>query len=296
MVRDGIVLSEDELKAAIESGEVTITDKKGTFGWQFWLPCGKENIMESVDGDNLLKVNVTKDIIKPFDTFLAMLIFNGDKPITVSYHDASATDSITFTPSPIWSYIWRILVILLVIHIILYIIGFFNGKCKSLPRGVFLSVDPGDNPSDEEDFTVRAINETFWERYSWHLFRFIPHKKKLWYHQPSKKIMGYGLEFMIAKNGRPCIVFNHDDMYPIEYHEVSGASEIYEKYRGRLRRYNGTLPQIDTPLKTKEIRAMFKVKPASDHINANKGAPYRAYYGMVEDGKLVAVVVFIQHE
>lgn len=207
VMRDGMPLSAEELRAALNSGEIKVTDHTGAFSWQLWLPTG-QNIEPITRGtETLLAVSAKRDWIRPLDSFAAMLIFNGDKPISVSYGGASATDSFRFAPSPAWEYIWRVLVILLVIHIILYVIGFFNGKCKSLPTGYFLSFTLTGADSAKCEPTKKPINTSFWEKYSWHIWRFFPHKKTLWYHQPPRKMPGGELELMIDHNGKTVFLF-----------------------------------------------------------------------------------------
>ncbi len=209
--RDGIMLTAEELEAALASGELSITDEKGTFGWKFWLPCGSETYVETVDGVAAVVFRATKDWIQPFHSFAAMMIFNGDRPITAVYGNASLSENLFFLSSHWWSYVWRILVILFVIHCILYIIGFFNGKCKSLPSGVIVIIPlKKEAPMQNVRISEEWINENFWKRYSWHILRFFPHNRHLWwYNQPAKKIKG-NFTFKYEE-GEPCFVFDNEE-------------------------------------------------------------------------------------
>lgn len=295
VLRDGTPLPAEDLQAALDSGALTVKDNSGVFGWQFWLPCGNEVFVDTVDGEPTVVFKVVKDWIAPFDTFMAMLIFNGDKAVTVTYNDVSGTDAITFTPSNAWSYIWRILVILLVIHIILYIIGFFNGKCKSLPKGVFAYVEPN-LPGNEEEFELKKVNFTFWQRYSWHIARFIPHKRTLWYHQPAftcgDAVLAYN------KEGQLGITFKTDDYYRVNY-DANGtaASDKFDDFRMDVVAYckGGRRPVMqDGNLKGKEIQSMFHKDADSGNIPHTVTVSPAGYYGMFEKAKVVYLIFFVR--
>lgn len=295
VLRDGVPLPAEDLQAALDSGALTVKDNSGVFGWQVWLPCGKDVSIDTVDGEPTLVFKVVKDWIAPFDTFMAMLIFNGDKAVTVTYNDVAGTDAITFTPSNAWSYIWRILVILLVIHIILYIIGFFNGKCKSLPKGVFAYVEPN-IPANEEEFELRKVNFTFWQRYSWHIARFIPHKKTLWYHQPA---FTWGdLTLAYDKDGRLGVSFRSDEFYRVDY-DANGtqAAEMFDSFKIGIMAYcrGGTKPVMqERNLTGREIRSLFRRETADGNIPHTAMVNPTNYYGMFERNQLVYLVFFVK--
>lgn len=297
VTRDGVPLSADELQSALDSGEISLSDKKGSFTWQFWLPVGRDITVETVDSSSYVVFRAKRDVFAPLDNFMAMFIFNGDKPIEIIYHGASLTDAITFDPSPVWSYIWRVLVIILIIHTILYIIGFFNGKCKSLPAGVFVTASPSQYDGMDEDFSVIKFNTTFRERYLWHLYRFIPHSKKLWYHQPTKKVPGTDILFGFTNNGKEAFFFRADDYYPVEFEgNGSAASDMYETYYSRLSKYpgKGVLPQLERSLKAREMRSIFRRDASADLVQSNKPVSAQRYYGTFDGGKLTLVVKFIR--
>lgn len=297
VLRDGVSLTEEEILAALESGEISVSDKKGSFTWQFWLPVGREIVVETIGAEAYVVFKVKRDLFAPLDNFMAMLIFNGDRPVEVSYNGASFIDNITFKKSPVWSYIWRILVILLIIHTILYLIGFVNGKCKSLPAGVFITAYPSLQDSSEETFMIKKFNSTFKERYLWHLFRFIPHSKKLWYHQPTKNVPGTGLKFGFTANGKEAFFFNAADIYPLEFESNgSAAADIFEAYQRKLSKYpgKGKTPRLDRNLKAGEMRSIFRIDSSADLVQAKKPVSSGKFYGKAEKNKVSYIVKFIK--
>ena len=293
--RDGTPLGEEELRALLESGEIKVTDNKGTFGWQVWLPCGSNTAVEVVDGVAVISFRVTRDWIKPFHTFAAMLIFNGENPVTVDYKGVQATDAITFDKSPVWSYIWRILIILFIIHCILYIIGFFNGKCKSLPSGVFVSASVYDD-SDECSFrVVKELNLTFWEKYGWHVARFFPHKKKLWYNQAPVTLnrMQYGYD-EVGNLGFLCL---NNSTYKVNFDNNGSqtAKKLYE-FKSALSKYDGkgAKPRIkgDKPIGS-EVRSVLRFEAGAGHIEQKRLTNYPFYGRQDDDGALKFVIFFV---
>ena len=281
VLRDGDAMPVDELAACIESGEIKIKDKKGTFGWQIWLPCGKEITTETVGGEPVITFRATRDWIKPLDNFAAMLIFNGDKPVTVEYMGVEGTDAITFTKSPIWSYVWRILLILFIIHCGLYIAGFFNGKCKSLPSGVFVSASLNNNGSDVR-FNLTEINFTFWEKYGWHLARFIPHSKKLWwYHQPDIEDMG-DIVYGYFESDSPTFRFNGKGMRKIKTPVAATATKkIFFEYLNDISKYDGKGPVPEPKMKIKviDLKNLLQIDGTVPPIPQDTSTPTTFYYG-----------------
>ena len=301
VTHDGVALTVEELQSAIESGEISIKDEKGVFGWQFWLPCGKEITAETVNGESVIVYKVDRDWIKPFYTFAAMLIFNGDKPITVSYYEAVETDSINFAPSSAWDYIWRILVIIFTIYVIFYLIGFFNGKCKSLSPGAVIVAWPSSNSSVEETFTVAMqVNLTFWERYSWHLWRFIPHSKHLWYHQPSKRcMMANGLTYGFNATGVEKISFNNDELFAVPFNDngTEAAVEI-KKYKSLVRKMKaGKKPIMNKGIVRDDYEMVFKRAAGTANIQANTWVGTGSAYGTFDNEEhLNSIVWFVKHQ
>ncbi len=315
VLRDGEPLSVEELQKALDSGELLIKDEKGTFGWKVWLPCGNTVSVEDLNGQPAVTFRVTRDIFKPVDSYLAMLIFNGDKGITASYKGASLTENITFDKSPVWSYIWRILVIMFIIHVILYIIGFFNGKCKSLPTGVFVLAQPSRlNPSKKEVFKAdEEINIAFSKKYSWHIVRFIPIVYMFvgkclipWYNQPAKKLAVGNFDFVFKynKHGAPVIIFDDTSIWKLTFAPSTASIEgrAARAYMDLLRQYDYTkesAPKMDEvrQLTATTMRNMFR----NPNTPVNEGAEndFTVCVGKFSGGRdrklLTSVMFFIQH-
>ena len=298
VLRDGKTLSEEELRAALESGELKVKDNKGTFNWKAWLPCGDEVSVEVLDGVPVVAFRVDRDWIKPFHSFAAMLILNGENPITVSYGGVETTDCITFAKSPVWSYIWRVLVILFVIHCILYIIGFFNGKCKSLRSGSFVVISIY---GDSDDCTVsvkKGVNLTFWEKYGWHLFRFIPHRKKLWYHQDpveyAKLTLGYdddgNFGIFCKKNGIYRVIFDNNGSQMAV--RLSDLRRAVAKYTGK----NAKPRMKGEPPIGAEARSVLHIQPGDGYIPQNTLTNYPFYGRLDSDDALGTVVFFVERQ
>ncbi len=298
VLRDGTPLPFEELKAAYENGEINVSDEKGKFGWQFWLPCGKNVAVEQLSsGEAVIAFRVTRDWIKPFDSYAAMLIFNGDNPITVSYKDATLSQSITFTPSSAWSYIWRILVILLIIHTTLYIIGFFNGKCKNLPSGLVVYNNLGPDGATTR-LNVRKRNCKFWEKYSWHIWRFFPHKKTLWYHQPPQSLGFGGLKLQYNGKGRNAVpvICTRNEMVELSFYPIdSKEGEIVSAFMQSAANYKkGPAPRMKEAVRVGDLRDMFQIIPGSEVIERGQMTSYSGYYGIYDAGNIKSIVFFVK--
>lgn len=204
--KDGIALSEEQLRQAVDSGAVKVKDN-GTFSGFFWLPCGKDVSVEVVNGEALVVCRIKRDWIPPFATFMAMLIPSGDKPLTAHYMDIEVTERVTFTKSPIFAYIWRVIVIIVVVYLALFIIGFFNGKCRNLPSGYFIYTSFGlSDDLDEVQIQVKRVNGTFKDTWLWHGRRLI-FLKPLWSDQDEASSNGLKLRYDPAKR-RPQFSFS----------------------------------------------------------------------------------------
>ncbi len=238
VVRDGIPLSLEELKSEWESGKIKLSDTTGTFGWQFWLPVGSETTVEELDGQPVIAFRVTQDWIKPFDSYAAMLIFDGDKAVTVSYHGVTGSDAITFGPSGAWSYIWRILVILLIIHTILYCIGFFT--CKALPSGYFVSTSVGTATFAKVNFKVnKKVNIGWKDLFMWHLLRFVPNPHGyLFYNQPAVTCSSATLA-TDKKSGTAGLYFKAKNVYRIVPLIAGDFDEQLSKFKNDLKKFHG---------------------------------------------------------
>lgn len=168
VLRDGNPISAEELKAAYESGELKFT-YGGLFGAMFWLPCGIESALETVDGVPVLAVHAVKDMPRYFEWHYSAFITDGDKPITVTYKTAEAIDHFTFESSSVFEHILRIFLLVLahalLIYVIIYLIGFWIAK--PLPTGVFVVIN------SMGSISITPVNDTIWKRYGWHLLRFV---------------------------------------------------------------------------------------------------------------------------
>ena len=298
VLRDGRPLSLEELQAAWENGEIRVEDEKGTFGWKFWLPCGSETTVAEIDGNPVVVFKVTKDWIKPFDTFAARCVFNGDKPITVTYKDASGTDAICFTPSGWWSYVWRTLVVLLAIHTVLYIVGFFNGKCKSMPTGMVVAAGVGKGPKDPVTFKVYTkINLRITDKILWHVLRFFPNKHGyLWYHQPLKDgpaickcKIGYD------KKGKFGIFFDRPNMYKLSCVTANALTSKIDQLKTELRKHPGKGKFPTAKGLVFEVKGTLTREAGASFIKTQSRADASAYYGKYDsEGQLVAVIFFVK--
>lgn len=172
VLRDGKVIPLDELQAAMDDGTASVK-LKSTFTNPL-LPVGATVTVETLDsGDAAVVIRTTKDIDDPLAWFLSMFILGTDKPTTLTFGSAEATDTLTFAPSATWEYLLRITVLLLIIgfivYVILYIIGF--KKTALLPNGAFIVVTPSDETSSVA--TVHAINNPWSRVILFHLSRLL---------------------------------------------------------------------------------------------------------------------------
>ncbi len=297
VLRDGIPLSEEELRAALDSGTLAI-DVSGVFGWMFWLPTGNEIAVETVDGVAVVSVRVTKDWIDPFWSFASMMILNGDKEIRATYPGAEAcSDHITFTPSGVWSYIWRILVILFVIHCILYIIGFFNGKCQNLPWGSIVIANPSPTAGAAPcDFYSYPINDTWWKRNSWHIWRFFPHKKTLWYHQPGRYVAAARVTVLRDNNGNVMLSFRGEMNKFVYFNNGTQTASDFDAYKSALRVHKKNIkPKFDPSPQTINVRNMFQADaPIPAKRNVSSGGYYGTFYGVAHP-QIDSIVFFVKH-
>ncbi len=166
VLRDGISLTEEELKTAYENGNIQLSfDRVFT---NFTLPCDVVTSIETVDGTPVIAVSVIKDMVKYFEWHYSAFITGGDKSVTVTYRDAEKVDYFTILPSATGQHVLRIsllvLVHILIIYIIVYIVGFF--VAKPLPTGVVVQISP-------HSTDIAKINTTIWPIIKWHIQRFV---------------------------------------------------------------------------------------------------------------------------
>ncbi len=173
--KDDIPLTAEELSAALEDGTIEIDPD--SFGWLTMLPYGVDVEVTDNNGDATIVCNINKDIVSPFDYFLATFIFANQKTISLSCGDATASATISIKTLDWGTRVLRwalfVLIVLIILHIVLFIVGFF--VAKRLPKGRMLSFAVNDweigLPSSI------AVNLTFKEIFLWHLSRFIPFRE-----------------------------------------------------------------------------------------------------------------------
>lgn len=266
ILRDGVPMPKSELQTALKDKTLSIKDKKGTFTKQLWLPTGA-NVSIEGDGDDTVVVYKVVNDIPVVGTFLAMLIFNGDKPIEVSFRGQNETGEFTFAPSGIFEYVWRILVILFVLYLALYVIGFFNGKCKSVKEGTLLCIKfgvRGAAPVEIRASSFTKMNFSFWKKYRWHVWRFLPvrffcfgnkEQMRFWYHQPALEGKG-GFSIGLTKNGKTCIKCSKDFIKLAKGGIGTPAYTELNNLCTKLKTYNGKFPGFDNPPKNDDLRAV----------------------------------------
>ncbi len=294
VIRDGVPLPLDELQSEFDAGRIGVKDERGTFGWQFWIPVGQDTSVEEVNGTAAVAFRAKRDWIQPFSTFVAMLILNGDKPVTVTYRDVSYTGAIHFASSSAFAYIWRILVILFTIHVILYVLGFFNGKCKSLPSGIFVTAAISSDYSNVK-FRAKKFNCTFWEKYGWHVWRFFPHKKTLWYHQPAKPAPFGRIIFEMDASGNPGFFLREEKVELSSSSDGSQEAAIIDAYLNNLRSHGkGSLPRMKTAVRGRDMRGYFRIQPGADPKLARTRASMWGIYGRMRKDQVETIVFFIK--
>ena len=305
ILRDGTPMPKAELEEALNNKSLSIKDKKGTFSKQFWLPTGADISVEG-DGDDTVVVYRVVNDIPIVGTFLAMLIFNGDKPIEVSFHGENEVGIFSFAPSGAFAYIWRVLVILFVIYLLFYIIGFFNGKCKSIRKGTYVEISfPSSDSKAVSIDSAQKINFTFWERYSWHIWRFLPirffcfgkrEQMKFWYHQPEKELGGVTIG--LSKRGSEYIKFSDDEH--IEVKKVANgtpAAKSMSELIDALGVYRDATPEFANPVKSGELRGVMQKLPKEEIIPAEQEQVARDRYfaTLNRPGKVSTVVFFVSN-
>lgn len=292
ILRDGEALTPAEVKALYEDGMIQIEDD-GTFSSYFWLPCAVYGTPEEKDGQGVITVRVKRDMINPFQTFFAMLIFSGEEAITVSYLEAKDSSNFVFESSSLWSYIWRILIIILIIYIIIYCIGFW--KCKMFPAGTFVEISVNTrNAARTANFAAYPINFHTSDYVKWHLLRFIkPHR--VLKSQEDKSINGYMNLYYESGTTTPRIRFVESAMELDIRQMNSQRYMMFTDYTNEVSSigYAATVP---TEITSGDVTSFFRALP-----NGGKGEdlPEDFYYGSTygfynNQNRLQNVIMFIQ--
>jgi hypothetical protein len=302
VLRDGVPLSTAELEEALANKTLTLKDKSGVFSWQFWSPAGKSVSVEEIDGTPVVAYKV-RDDIPVVGSFLAMLIFNGNKTIEAKYASVSATDAVKFKASGAWSYIWRILVILWIIHTVFYIIGFFNGKCKSLPTGVVVTLDLAARARGPVSLSAETVNYKFLERYGWHITRYfasllflIPGlKRKYWYHQKPRMTMTATVS--LDNDGNSQFTFENT-VARISSPPTGGfiSAELIAAFRRKVEEEKYPPDEFDGPVITGDLQSFFNYIYPIREYEPGTPAETSNYYGEFSPRtkRLVRVIYFIE--
>lgn len=205
ITKDDVVLSEDALNAAMESGEITIDTHP--FGWLTMLPCGMEISVEEINGTAVVACRVFDDTAKPWDNLFSSFIFAKEKTISLSYNGVTGSDVIIIHNLSFLGRLWRWLVLLaillFILHVILYIIGFF--VAKPLPKGTMLKININLNSTAKmnKPSGTKKVNVETKEIVLWHLSRFIPFREL----KDQKPREFWGMEMRVnKKTKRPELV------------------------------------------------------------------------------------------
>lgn len=292
LLRDNKPLSESELQARINEGKITVTDK-GTFSKNFMLPCGKTYKAETVNGEGVIAVRVTRDWINPFQSFEAMFILNGAKPVTATYGDTAATDAFTFTPSSLWSYIWRILVILLVIHLTLFIIGFFIAR--SYPTGTFLKISLPTDDSSKIRISSVLMNFSFKDKWLWHYKRLI-FMLPIFGDQPGRSLFGMAsIKFTKKEKPQYAFLMTLRDLTRAQPTNEGGRDFAAILKEIGSKKFKGVIPRVKDTVTAGILRKMYRPKGPDAKVAGQESNISGTAYGKFDSNqKLKEILVFIK--
>lgn len=173
--KDDVPCTAEELSAALENGTIAIDLQ--SFGWLTLLPYGVDVEVIDNNGDARITCNINKDIVSPFDYFLATFIFANQKTISLSYGTATASAEIAIKTLGWGTRVLRwalfVLIVLIILHIVMFIVGFF--VAKRLPKGMLLTFSVNSTKINKPG--SKRVNMTFKDIFLWHLSRFIPFRE-----------------------------------------------------------------------------------------------------------------------
>lgn len=153
VLRDGVPLSEEELKAALDDGTLYLDHSAYK---SFLSPVRANLTVESVGDTPVLTVLPTGGqffLLRGLVT--SMLVFGDGLDMDVHYGSVNAVGTIGLAKAGIVSYILRILLILYIIQLIILALTF--NKVKRIPKGVFVRVPIVDYEKDETELKGKVI-------------------------------------------------------------------------------------------------------------------------------------------
>lgn len=299
--RDDILLSEEELNAALESGEIVVDTNP--FGWITLLPCKVDVSVEKINDEAIVSCKVSDGMARPWDSLFSSFIFAHQKNISLSFQDVTESGTITIQTFSAWSRIWRWLVllaiILLIVYIIVYIVGFFVAKL--LPKGTFLrfSIDRslgeyvGKPKRDPVNMKTREI-------VLWHLSRLIPWQ--LLKNQNSKVCLNNTVELRINKNRKTELVVKKKLAYCPRIPTENEASTLLDQLLNRCR-YNQPIGALKTISKN-DFQGLFerdidRTLEVGSILNEIYGW-YKVLRKEIENGretdKEIALIIFVKYK
>ena len=299
--RIGYAVSEDGTVTA--DGIEIKAEKMGVFNSNIFSPTDVrvgEPIM--IDGVAAVPVTVYRDWIKCFDSYISMLVFSGEKPVTLTLlsNDVSGTTTLDYVKSPWYGYAIRIFIMVLVAYLILYLIGFLPKFAVQMPKGRFVSVSPGTTSASKKSFNHKLcpINLNFWAAFHWHLIRLIPFgsliaygKPWFWHAQPPKSFPVNGLELEHGKEGTFNFRVKSGIVYKMQFTNTGAAGAEFTKYRQQLAKGNGRARLV---MRSSDIAMIFR-KASVTPVQQNATASAKGIYGIYDKkGTLKRVIFFVQ--
>lgn len=278
VIRDGVALTKDELQKAWDDKTLRLSG-----GNAFFLPYGTEVSIEEEAGEGVLRCRVVRDQPILLGAFTAMLIFNGERRVTLSCGGAEATETLVFPGSNVLQYVWRILIILIILYLIAYFVcgRFFS---KHFRRGKLVTLNVTDRKVTVQ---VKSVNRTFAERYLWHLKRFVPWHLAM--NQPDLK----GLTFKVGeeeKGKRPRIVarfrMKSSPIGKIVRVVPDGDTTQFNQFRQLLKKQNNA----NLDMTPEEVRALFTI---GDEIGVNPKMDSSYYATLNRAGNIVRIQFYI---
>ncbi len=278
VLRDGVSITEEELKEAYEKGDLQLS---GDFVFNaFFLPASLESSIEVLDGTPVLAVRVARDMNTYFDWHYSAFIFGSEKGITVTYCGIEAQDNFLFEESSLFTHLIRIFLLLfvhaLIIYTVIYIIGFF--KAKALPTGVFIQIS-------EYGTSVTPVNDTFWKRYGWHLIRFVT-PWKVWAYQSlqSQAPDCSGIEFGYDKRYPFAIHFQTEDgnTYPVGIANSQAINVLEAYYQNVADNYDfdsSVQSALASARITLPVTRLFRIEDAALRAESIGEMSSKTYYG-----------------